>query len=132
MHLTSRWSITRIGVLAFLSVHVLVVVFPFVWMAYSTLKTNKEFMRSVWSLPATPSFDAFVQAWSTGALGTYSLNSLIVMLGSTALAVVVATAGGYALAIYRPRWLAGIEIGLMIAMAIPAYVLRCSPPRSST
>ncbi|MDH6232090.1 ABC-type glycerol-3-phosphate transport system permease component [Mesorhizobium soli] len=122
MHLTSRWSITRVGVLAFLSVHVLVVVFPFVWMAYSTLKTNKEFMRSVWSLPATPSLDAFVQAWSTGALGTYSLNSLIVMLGSTALAVVVATAGGYALAIYRPRWLAGIEIGLMIAMAIPAYV----------
>jgi ABC-type glycerol-3-phosphate transport system permease component len=122
MHLTSRWSLTRVGVLAFLSVHVLLVVFPFVWMAYSTLKTNKEFMRSVWSLPATPSLDAFVQAWSTGALGTYSLNSLIVMLGSTALAVVVATAGGYALATYRPRWLAGIEIGLMIAMAIPAYV----------
>ncbi|PSJ63048.1 carbohydrate ABC transporter permease [Pseudaminobacter soli (ex Li et al. 2025)] len=122
MHLNSRWSITRIGVLAFLSVHVLVVIFPFVWMAYSTLKTNKEFMRSVWSLPATPSLDAFVQAWNTGALGTYSLNSLIVMLGSTVLAVVVATAGGYALAVYRPRWLAGIEIGLMIAMAIPAYV----------
>ncbi|MFT4132001.1 carbohydrate ABC transporter permease [Labrys sp. (in: a-proteobacteria)] len=118
----SRWSPTRLGVLAFLSLHVAIVVSPFAWMAYSTLKTNKEFMRSVWSLPAAPSLDAFAQAWSNGALGTYSLNSLIVMAGSTLLAVAAATAGGYGLAIYRPRWLAGVEAGLMVAMAIPAYV----------
>lgn len=118
----SRWSPARLGVLVFLSLHVAIVVSPFAWMAYSTLKTNKEFMRSVWSLPAAPSLDAFVQAWSNGALGTYSLNSLIVMAGSTLLAVAAATAGGYGLAIYRPRWLAGVEAGLMVAMAIPAYV----------
>ncbi|MDZ5452250.1 carbohydrate ABC transporter permease [Labrys sp. ZIDIC5] len=118
----SRWSPMRLGVLAFLSLHVAIVVSPFAWMAYSTLKTNKEFMRSVWSLPAAPSLDAFAQAWSNGALGTYSLNSLIVMVGSTLLAVAAATAGGYGLAIYRPRWLAGVEAGLMVAMAIPAYV----------
>lgn len=118
----SRWSPMRLGVLAFLSLHVAIVVSPFAWMAYSTLKTNKEFMRSVWSLPSAPSLDAFAQAWSNGALGTYSLNSLIVMAGSTLLAVAAATAGGYGLAIYRPRWLAGVEAGLMVAMAIPAYV----------
>ncbi|OCC00563.1 ABC transporter permease [Labrys sp. WJW] len=118
----SRWSPARLGVLAFLSLHVAIVVSPFAWMAYSTLKTNKEFMRSVWSLPSAPSLDAFAQAWSNGALGTYSLNSLIVMAGSTLLAVAAATAGGYGLAIYRPRWLAGVEAGLMVAMAIPAYV----------
>lgn len=118
----SRWSPARLGILAFLSLHVAIVVSPFAWMAYSTLKTNKEFMRSVWSLPTAPSLDAFAQAWSNGALGTYSLNSLIVMAGSTLLAVAVATAGGYGLAIYRPRWLAGVEAGLMVAMAIPAYV----------
>ncbi|MGJ4859463.1 carbohydrate ABC transporter permease [Labrys sp. La1] len=118
----SRWSPTRLGVLAFLSLHVAIVVSPFAWMAYSTLKTNKEFMRSVWSLPSAPSLDAFAQAWSNGALGTYSLNSLIVMAGSTLLAVAAATAGGYGLAVYRPRWLAGVEAGLMVAMAIPAYV----------
>ncbi|MDT3380288.1 carbohydrate ABC transporter permease [Labrys neptuniae] len=118
----SRWSPARLGVLAFLSLHVAIVVSPFAWMAYSTLKTNKEFMRSVWSLPSAPSLDAFAQAWSNGALGTYSLNSLIVLAGSTLLAVAAATAGGYGLAIYRPRWLAGVEAGLMVAMAIPAYV----------
>ncbi|WP_454817108.1 carbohydrate ABC transporter permease [Labrys neptuniae] len=118
----SRWSPTRLGVLAFLSLHVAIVVSPFAWMAYSTLKTNKEFMRSVWSLPSAPSLDAFAQAWSNGALGTYSLNSLIVMAGSTLLAVAAATAGGYGLAVYRPRWLASVEAGLMVAMAIPAYV----------
>lgn len=116
------WTIGRALVTAALGAHVLLVVFPFIWMAYSTLKTNTEFMRSVWSLPGAPSLAAFADAWSNGALGTYTMNSLIVTAGATLIAVLAATAGGYALALYRPRWLAGVEIGLTLAMAIPAYV----------
>lgn len=109
-------------VLALLSAHVLLVIFPFIWMIYSTFKTNKEFMRSVWSFPETFTFDAYVSAWSGGALGTYAMNSLWIMAGATILTVMVATTAGYALAVYRPRWMAGVELGMTAAMAIPAYV----------
>jgi raffinose/stachyose/melibiose transport system permease protein len=112
----------RAVILALLLLHVTVVIFPFVWMAYSTLKTNREFMRSVWALPRAPSLQAFVDAWNTSLLGTYALNSVIVMTGATLLTVGVATLGGYALAVYRPRWLGRVELGLTVAMAIPAYV----------
>lgn len=112
-----RWA-----VLALILLHVTVVIFPFIWMAYSTLKTNREFMRSVWALPTAPSLQAFADAWNTSLLGTYTLNSTIVMTGATLLTVAVATLGGYALAVYRPRWMAQVEIGLTVAMAIPAYV----------
>jgi len=117
-----RVTPTTIIVLAVLTAHVLMVIFPFVWVAYSTLKTNKEFMRSVWALPTSFSLDAYVGAWSGGALGTYAMNSLWIMAGATVLTVIVATLAGYALAVYRPRWMAGVELSLMAAMAIPAYV----------
>ncbi|SMQ75695.1 carbohydrate ABC transporter membrane protein 2, CUT1 family [Devosia lucknowensis] len=122
MRVGSRFTPTTLIVLAVLALHVVVVIFPFLWMAYSTFKTNREFMRSVWSLPQNWSWDAYVGAWSGGALGAYALNSLWIMAGATILTVIAATLAGYALAIYRPRWMAGVELGLTAAMAIPAYV----------
>jgi ABC-type glycerol-3-phosphate transport system permease component len=117
-----RWTVTNTAVLTFLTVHVLLVIFPFIWMIYSTFKTNKEFMRSVWSFPKSFSFDAYIGAWSGGALGGYAINSLLIMAGATLLTVVVATLAGYSLAAYRPRWMPAIELSMTAAMAIPAYV----------
>lgn len=117
-----RWTVTNTVVLVLLTLHVLLVVFPFIWMIYSTFKTNKEFMRSVWSLPTSFSLDAYVGAWSGGALGGYAVNSLLIMAGATVLTVAVSTLAGYALAVYRPRWMPAVELSLTAAMAIPAYV----------
>ena len=116
------FSPTRVIVTAVLSLHVGLVIFPFIWMAYSTLKTNKEFMRSVWALPEAPKLDAFGAAWRGGSLGVYALNSTIIMVGAMLLTVIVATLAGYALAAYRPKWLAQVELGMTLAMAIPAHV----------
>ncbi|MBB6486863.1 carbohydrate ABC transporter permease [Rhizobium lusitanum] len=117
-----RWSLTHSVVLVVLTLHVLLVIFPFIWMIYSTFKTNKEFMRSVWSLPTSLNFDAYIGAWSGGALGGYAVNSLIIMVGATLITVFASTLAGYALAIYRPRWMPVLELSLTAAMAIPAYV----------
>ncbi len=117
-----RWSLTNTIVLVVLTLHVLLVIFPFIWMIYSTFKTNREFMRSVWSFPTSLNFDAYVGAWSGGALGGYAINSLIIMVGATLITVFVSTLAGYALAIYRPRWMPVVELSLTAAMAIPAYV----------
>lgn len=117
-----RWTATNTVVLVLLTLHVLLVVFPFIWMIYSTFKTNKEFMRSVWSFPTSFSLDAYIGAWSGGALGGYAVNSLLIMAGATVLTVVVATLAGYALSVYRPRWMPAVELSLTAAMAIPAYV----------
>ncbi|WP_376743424.1 carbohydrate ABC transporter permease [Ensifer canadensis] len=122
MSAVRRWTVTNTVVLVLLTLHVLLVVFPFIWMIYSTFKTNKEFMRSVWSLPTSFSLDAYVGAWSGGALGGYAVNSLLIMVGATVLTVVVSTLAGYALAVYRPRWMPAVELSLTAAMAIPAYV----------
>ena len=117
-----RWTLTHTIVLVILTLHVLLVIFPFIWMIYSTFKTNRDFMRSVWSFPTSLNFDAYIGAWSGGALGGYAVNSLIIMVGATLITVFASTLAGYALAIYRPRWMPVLELSLTAAMAIPAYV----------
>ncbi|MFT4219838.1 MAG: carbohydrate ABC transporter permease [Microbacterium sp.] len=116
------WNAGTIAVLVFLLVHLVIVLFPFVWMIYSSFKTNKEFQESVWSLPSGLMWDNYAEALADGSLALYALNSLIVTLASVVITVAIATAAGYAFAIYRTRWMPVVEIVMLIAMAIPAYI----------
>ncbi len=117
-----RWTPGRVVVLVLVTIHVLLVLFPFLWMLYSSLKTESQFIKSVWSLPTGFDFSAYRSAWSGGELLTYARNSVLVTAGSVLLTVFAATAGGFAFAVYRPRWMPSVEVVLLLAMAIPAYV----------
>lgn len=109
-------------VLSLLAVHLLVVLFPFVWMAYSSFKTTTEFQRSVWSLPSSLEWGNYAQALADGTLLRYAANSMFVTLASVLITVVVATAAGYAFVIFRTRWMPAVEIVMLVGMAIPAYI----------
>ena len=41
-------------------------VFPFVWMFYSSFKTEAEFAQNIISLPKSPQFDNYLKAIRTG------------------------------------------------------------------
>ncbi|WP_227468097.1 carbohydrate ABC transporter permease [Microbacterium sp. YJN-G] len=118
---------TRLGwgtitVLALLGLHLVIVLFPFVWMLYSSFKTNKEFQQSVWSLPSTLQWDNYAAALADGSLALYAWNSLLVTLASVIITVAIATAAGYAFVVYRTKWMPAVELIMLVAMAIPAYI----------
>jgi raffinose/stachyose/melibiose transport system permease protein len=91
-------------------------------MAYSSLKTNKQFLQSVWNLPSSPVWSNYAKALTEGNLLVYAANSLFVTGASVVLTVAMAAAAGYAFAMYRARWLPFVEVLMLVAMAIPAYV----------
>ncbi|MCW3841776.1 carbohydrate ABC transporter permease [Micromonospora yasonensis] len=105
-----------------LAVHLTVVIFPFLWMAYSSLKSNKDFLASVWSLPTNAQWANYGTALGDGKLLVYAGNSLAITVVSVALTVAMATAAGYAFVTYRTRWMPWVEVSMLVAMAIPAYV----------
>lgn len=111
-----------VTVLILLAAHLVVVLFPFVWMTFSSFKTNEEFLASVWSLPTSLEWDNYAQALKDGSLVLYALNSLIVTLAAVAITVAIATAAGYAFAVYRTRWMPVAELVMLVCMAIPAYI----------
>lgn len=117
-----RLGAGTIAVVVLLGIHLLIVLFPFVWMIYSSFKTNKEFQASVWSLPAALQWENYGTALADGSLALYAGNSLLVTLASVLITVAIATAAGYAFVVYRTRWMPAVELVMLIAMAIPAYI----------
>lgn len=58
----------------------LVVIFPMVWLTYSTFKTDREIFFSPWMLPQSLQWNNFYRAWFDARIGEYFLNSLIVVI----------------------------------------------------
>ncbi len=74
------------------------VIYPLVWLLYSSLKTDQEIFFNPWSLPATPQWENFARAWTKAHIGEYFFNSLVVVLPSLALTLLLSAMAAYILA----------------------------------
>ncbi|HQZ11862.1 MAG TPA: carbohydrate ABC transporter permease [Devosia sp.] len=92
----------RLAGLAFLCIVLAVLLFPFVELISTALKTRQDLalFPPVW-FPPNPAWANFIDVWSIVPMLTYVQNSVIVSVGSTALNAVVAIPAAFALARFR-------------------------------
>jgi N-acetylglucosamine transport system permease protein len=76
------------------------VLVPFAWALLASVKTSGEIFGSPWSLPESPQWSNFAQAWDKG-VGQYLLNSVIVVTGGVVLTMLLGSMAAYVLARYR-------------------------------
>ena len=107
----------------------LTICLPGLWIVLSSLRPTVEIMAKppVW-IPNELSFDAYVAMFSGIGQGgipviQYFLNSLIISITSTVIAIVIGMAGGYAFARYRFRGKSGWFLGLMLTRTVPGIAL---------
>ena len=78
---------------------------PLVWLFKAATSTSNEILANPFSLwPTGLHWENFSQAWAKVNFGTYFLNTLWTVGGSTILALIVATTGGYGLAVLKPKY----------------------------
>ena len=84
----------------FLTIWALIVLFPFYWMVLTSFKSyasyNAEVVPTFFTL--SPTWENYVNAFTTVPLGRYLLNTLIFTLATTAIMIVVITLAAYAFA----------------------------------
>ncbi len=120
-----RWLI-RFGV--FVSMVVLLV--PGLWVVLTAFRPNIEILArpAVW-IPQQPTLDNFARlfGFSTAQQGLpvaqYFINSLVISITSTVIAIVIGMAGGYAFARYRFRGKATLFLGFMLSRTVPGVAL---------
>ena len=99
-------------------------VFPMVWVAYSSLKPDDAIFRDTFALPSASDLrtDNYARAWSGAHFGGYFVNSVVVTGASVALIVSLGAMAAYALARFSHP--AGrVVFGLMMAgLTIPAQL----------
>lgn len=105
-----------------LVVWAIMVIFPFVWMIYSSFKTNNQIFGSPWGLPTSLHWDNFVSAWTTASIGQYFVNSIIVVGFSLVLTLMLSAMTAYVLARYEFLGRQLIYYSFILGIAFPVFL----------
>ncbi|MCY2927189.1 MAG: carbohydrate ABC transporter permease [Planctomycetota bacterium] len=126
----SRSVLSTVLVYALLVTGVGVVVFPMIWLLYTSLKRDRDIFLDPFSLPAWNDLQwaNFTNAWRKGHFGEYFLNSTLLTIGTVALTVLLSAMAAYAISRFRFRgarpaffyFLAGLMVPLQLAI-VPLF-----------
>ncbi|MEZ4622739.1 MAG: carbohydrate ABC transporter permease [Caldilineaceae bacterium] len=117
-----RFTVGNIALTLFLLFWAVLVIFPMVWLLYTSFKTDQEIFFSPWSLPAAPQWDNFQRGWVDAHIGDYFLNSFIVVLPSLALILILSAMTAYVLARFPFPGNRIIFYGFMAGLLFPVFL----------
>ena len=110
--------------IAVLTVGAFVMIFPFLWMLFTSLKTLPESISIPPTLfPAVPQFENYMEALAVAPFGLYLRNSIIVAGGGTLLTLVLTVLSAYGFTIYEFRGKKLLFLLCLSTMMIPAELL---------
>jgi ABC-type glycerol-3-phosphate transport system permease component len=116
--------IWRILLYAILIAIFLIVVFPLIWIVITSLKHTYEVFTSPMGLPKTPTFKAFVDAWTMGKFGLFFLNSAVITAISVLGIIMLSSMAGYGFARYAFRGSRTIFLMFVVSLVvIPASLM---------
>ncbi len=95
---------------------------PVLLLALNSLKTTNEIRSSPFSLPETPLFNNYVDAWVRGGFTVTMRNTLILTLGTVVLVAIIGGMAAFALARYRFRGNAFLSFYLLVGTSVPALI----------
>src|SRR5215831_7609738 len=84
-----------------LLVWAVIILGPILWTLLASFKNNSEIFGSAWSLPTTLRWANYGRAWSQAHVGTYFVNSVIVVALSTFGTMLFGSMAAYVLSRYK-------------------------------
>lgn len=94
-------------------------IFPIIWVLISAFKSNSAILSSPFSIPKNINFDAFKYIFSKYDFIRYFINSLIVSLSSSLVALLIFAMAGYVLARFEFPFKGLIFILYTITLLVP-------------
>jgi len=97
---------------------------PLLWLAKSAITpTNDTISHPISLFPHGMAWGNLREAWSNVDVGRYFWNSVALAIGCWFVQIVVATTGGFALSVLRPKYAKVITGLLLVTLFVPAVVL---------
>lgn len=105
-------------------------VFPVIWLAIASLKTNGELMADPFALPKVWQFKNYLKAVTVSGIGRMMLNSVFISMAATALNILITSMAAYSVSRYEFKgnrvlqtlFSSGILVPLN-ALMVPYFVL---------
>lgn len=97
--------------------------FPLYFLASNAFRTQADWDRDKLGLPTAFNLDAFGRAWTGAEIPTYFANSVVVVAGTVALSLALATTAGFAFSKLQWRARRGVFLFTLSWIAIPPLLL---------
>lgn len=119
--MTRRWRRILIGAVAGLVI--ILYISPLIWLMLASFKNRVDLFTPTPTLIFSPTIDNYVQAFVNKGFTRNLINSLVVSLFASAIALVVGVPSAYSLTRRSGRLLSAYLLGLLAARLLPAMVL---------
>ena len=113
-----KWLLFLFMLIAFL-----ISEYPLVWVVLQSLKTETEFLESIWTLPSSLNFDNYAIAWNKAGMSRYFMNSVVVTIATTVVNLVLVTSAGYAFAKLKLRGKEFFYYMIIFNLLIPTAII---------
>jgi ABC-type glycerol-3-phosphate transport system permease component len=101
---------------------VVVICAPLLWVLMSSFKTTQQIFGSPFSLPSTFNFDNYVSAWTTASIGTYFVNTVIVVGCALVIVMLLGAMCAYYLARYEFKGSQIIYYLMLAGLTFPVFL----------
>ena len=101
----------------------LVVLYPMIWMFYTSFKEQWQIFEDPFALPAELNLTNYVNAWTKGNFRLYFANSVIITLPSVLGILLVSSLAAYAFARFRFRGSTFLFIFFLIGIMVPPQAI---------
>lgn len=100
-----------------------VILYPLVWMVYSSFKSNDDIFSDVFALPQVLYLGNYQTVFSEGAMGTYFKNSLLISVVSVAGLLAFSALAAYAFATFEFRAKNVLFVVFLLGLMVPPQAL---------
>ena len=94
-------NLSKVFTYTLLAFTVIISIFPIIWVIMSAFKDNAMILSDPFSLPKQISFEPFIYIFSKYNFGRYFINSFLISVSSTLVALIFFAMGSYVLAKYE-------------------------------
>jgi multiple sugar transport system permease protein len=118
-----RWAVGGAQVLLLVAL-VVIGLGPVLWLAKSAITPTIDTISHPMSLfPHGTAWSNLRRAWSDVDVGRYFWNTVALAIGSWLTQILIATTGGFALSVLRPKYAPIVNGLLLVTLFVPAVVL---------
>lgn len=121
--LVSRQKFKNAAIYILLSLWIAFSIFSFLWILYTSFKSNKDLYAGVWNLPRAIHLENYSKAWNVVNLKRYFLNSVAVTLASIVVLTFTCTPAAYVLSRVKFRFGGFLNNLFIVGMGIPYQLL---------
>lgn len=110
-----------------LSLGALIMLYPILWLFGASFKSNAEIFQSIWFMPKSFSWDAYIEGWKTSSqftFSTYFLNSFKIVIPKVILTLISCTLTAYAFARFDFPFKKILFPAMIATLFLPGIVTR--------